>query len=515
MNNKNISKVYLLSVPLENDYKNTLYFTNKDNQHSYFASKIVKSYDNFSYQRKDHVIRIPEEYDKIYHCNYVMYQNTAYSNKWFYCFIKEMKFISEGVTELIIETDVIQTWLFDYTIKPSFVEREHVIDDSIGLHTVPEGLETGEYICNEVVKDDELEDLSYVIMVSEWTGGSENKPLAVNYGGIFSAGGAYICETMSQVVNIIQAYQDGRGDAVIGVYMVPTKIIKEDEPDDTLQFQGQSKPVTYITAFDKQTKLNGYTPRNNKLLTYPYQYIINSNNNGNANILQYEYFSGNGCTFEIEGVPTIGGSIKCVPMNYKGIERMQEEGIMLGKFPTLSWSEDLYTNWLTQNAVNIGIGIASSGLSIIGGLGMMGTGAGAVAGGSMLLSGGMGIAQTIGQVYQHEMIPNSAKGNINGGDITTSHKMNLFHFYKMSITKEYAEIIDKYFDIRGYKVNMVKTPNKAHRSRYWYTKTIDINIDGDIPMNDMQKIKDCYNRGITFWRNASEIQNYDLTNEIV
>ena len=145
----------------------------------------------------------------------------------------------------------------------------------------------------------------------------------------------------------------------------------------------------------------------------------------------------------------------------------------------------------------------------------MATGAGAAAGAGMLTSGALGIASTLGQVYQHEMIPNSAKGNINGGDIATAYKMNLFYFYKMSIKKEYAKIIDNYFDMFGYKVNDVKVPNKAHRSRYWYTKTIDINIDGSIPQDDMQKIKNAYNNGITFWRNASEIQNYSLSNGIV
>ena len=41
------------------------------------------------------------------------------------------------------------------------------------------------------------------------------------------------------------------------------------------------------------------------------------------------------------------------------------------------------------------------------------------------------------------------------------------------------------------------------------------NIDGNVPGVDMQKIKDCYNRGITFWRNANEIQDYSLSNDIV
>ena len=515
MNEKDISKVYLLSVPLENDYKNTLYFTNISDQQSYFSSKKLKECSNFTYLRKEQEISVPYHYDDIYTCNYVMYQNSKYNNKWFYCFVKNMRYENDECTILEIETDVIQTWLFDYTIKPSFVEREHVSNDSVGLHTIPEQLETGEYICNELSRDLTLQDYAYVILVSEWVTAENAKPLATNFGGIFSAGGAYICTNMNEVVNIVQSYQDGRGDAILGVYMLPKKLCEETTDDGTLQYKGRSNPVVYEHTFSKQTTLDGYTPRNKKLLTYPYNYILNSNNNGSANILQYENFSTDECTFEREGVPSIGGSVKCVPTNYKGIERIQEEGIMLGKYPTLSWSEDLYTNWLTQNAVNIGVGIASSGLSIIGGLGMMATGGGAVAGAGMLTSGVLGVSSTLGQVYQHEMIPNSAKGNINGGDIATAYKMNLFYFYKMSIKKEYAKIIDNYFDMFGYKVNDVKVPNKAHRSRYWYTKTIDINIDGSIPQDDMQKIKNVYNNGITFWRNASEIQNYSLSNGIV
>ena len=44
---------------------------------------------------------------------------------------------------------------------------------------------------------------------------------------------------------------------------------------------------------------------------------------------------------------------------------------------------------------------------------------------------------------------------------------------------------------------------------------IDVNINGDVPQNDMIKIKDCYNKGITFWRNASNIEDYSVSNNIV
>ena len=514
MSISNITKVYLLDVPLENDYKNTLYFANATAQQTYFQSKIIASYsyNDFTYQRKDQIIRVPAHYDNIYKCNYVMYKNSAYSNKWFYAFVTDLEYINDGRTDLHIETDVIQTWYFDYQVKASFVEREHVSSDTVGQHTVPENVELGEYISNGFVRDNELDDFVYVLQVTEWVSG--DKPLATNFGGVYAPGGAYICTSAAQVVNIISALdQAGKGDAVTNVYIVPSKVV--NNTSGTLQYSGQNSPVTYDITVGKQATLNGYTPRNNKLLTYPYNYLLLDNNNGTSNILQYENFSGANCEFEVAGVPTVGASIKIAPKNYKGETRFQQEGIMCGKFPTCGWVNDMYTNWLTQNAVNIGLGIATSGLEIIGGVGMMATGAGAIAGAGAVASGSLGIANSVGQIYQHSLIPNSSRGNINGGDINTCYGMNKFYFIKMSIKSEYAQIIDKYFDMFGYKVNMVKVPNSNHRSRYWYTKTIDVNIDGDIPQRDMQKIKDSYNNGITFWRSATDIENYSSANPIV
>ena len=84
----------------------------------------------------------------------------------------------------------------------------------------------------------------------------------------------------------------------------------------------------------------------------------------------------------------------------------------------------------------------------------------------------------------------------------------------MTITEEFAQIIDEYFDMFGYKTNRVKIPEKSHRETWWYTKTIDANITGPIPENDMQKIKECYNRGITFWRYHKTFQDYTQENSI-
>ena len=67
----------------------------------------------------------------------------------------------------------------------------------------------------------------------------------------------------------------------------------------------------------------------------------------------------------------------------------------------------------------------------------------------------------------------------------------------------------------GYKVNDVKTPNITGRTNWNYVKTIGCNIVGDVPQDDMQKIKDIFNNGVTLWHNPSTFLDYSQSNNIV
>ena len=528
-----ISKVYLLDVPLENDYKNTLFFTDAASQQSYFNSRKVKEYSNLSYQRKDYKIRVPEHIDRLYNCNYVMYQNSYYSNKWFYCFIKNMEYINDEVTEIEIETDVIQTWLFDYEVKPSFVEREHVSDDTRGLHTMPEGLETGEYISNSKMIIESGGFCFVVATTRDYFDADFKRVGGCIYNGIYSGMRYYALWTTADLEFFIKEYDGaGYGEDIYSIFVIPTSLIG-DVPYNA------GSPVYAIPQSANPTKcgelkvgiptkLDGYTPRNNKLLTFPYQYLLVDNLCGGSTDYRYELFDHIvGCSFRVDGAICPGTSRILVPEAYAQSEESAGSdsvnyGLTLGKYPICNWNSDTYTNWLTQNSLNNQLqminGVTQIGLGTLTGVGMMATGAGAVAGATTISSSVIGgvnqIAGVMATKYQQQFSPMQSKGNINCGDVITSMRLNTAEFYKMSIKEEYARSIDKYFDMFGYQVNMVKRPNKAHRSRWWYTKTIDVNIDGAIPNNDMQKIKNAYNQGITFWRNASEIQNYDLTNGI-
>ena len=103
---------------------------------------------------------------------------------------------------------------------------------------------------------------------------------------------------------------------------------------------------------------------------------------------------------------------------------------------------------------------------------------------------------------------------INGGDINTCYNMNKFYFIKMSIKQECAQIIDNFFTMYGYKVNRLAFPNINKRSNWDYMKCIDVNLEGDIPESDLDKIRNLFNNGCTFWHTTTYYLDYSQTNSI-
>lgn len=140
--------IYLLKgCPLDKDYRHTKYFTNATQQNDYFRTLVFKSFSEQTYQRyAKGQLRIAALADEIYSANYMMFQNTNHGNKWFYAFIDSVEYVSNTVTTVYYTIDVIQTWMFDYSMGGCFVEREHSLTDNFGENLVPENLETGDKI---------------------------------------------------------------------------------------------------------------------------------------------------------------------------------------------------------------------------------------------------------------------------------------------------------------------------------------------------------------------------------
>lgn len=556
--------VYLLKVPLEIDEKNQLDFASATAQSNYFLGLQKILLENFTYQRKDGVIRVPLLIDDIIEYNYVMYRNEGHGSKWYFAFITGMEYMNDNVTAVSIKTDPWQTYQFDLTYKKTFVEREHVNDDSIGANTVIEGLDVGEY---EIVDLKNIPIYETLTPSTDWTvafvcdklpDGLENIDHASDLlGGVFNAMKIFAVGNIEQARTLLHIYNEtGRpndttvGDDIKNMYMVPTCCVnKSNNVNTTLSttIGGQSKVAVLYPLYNyflqdnngtpfeyRQPKVlaGNYTPVNNKLYTYPYSYFYITNNAGTD--VQYnwedfpsltagQYDTGKAFQYRKAMVPTVSMSAKLYPTSYKTYSDngttptcMWNYGINYSKTPVCSWTTDYYTNWLTQNGINVGL---SGGQSIFGGL-AAGVGMMSVAGLPGLAAGlavgtVKGVTDCLMADHKAQTTPNQAYGDLNTSDVMYAFSRCSMKLYMMSVRPEFAKILDGYFSVYGYKVNSVKTPNITGR-KYWnYVKTIGCYIDADIPQSDLQEIKDMFDRGITFWHDPTKFLDYSQSNTIV
>lgn len=113
------SEIYLLeNIPLDPTYEHTILFKSANAQRDWFKKWAIAHLTNQSYVRADAgKIRINRSADKLYTCNYIMFQNTSYGNKWFYAFVTSVSYISNEVCEISWTIDSLQIGTLSMSCK--------------------------------------------------------------------------------------------------------------------------------------------------------------------------------------------------------------------------------------------------------------------------------------------------------------------------------------------------------------------------------------------------------------
>lgn len=495
----------LNDCPLDNTYDHTIYFNSLVAQQTYFEGLAKYTFSENSYQRVNKGrMRLQVCADNIYDCNYLMFQNTSFGSKWFYAFITSVEYVSNVVSEIEYEIDVMQTWFFDYEMGQCFVEREHTVTDVIGEHIEPEGIEIGEYVFNsysDVAAT--IKPLAVYMMIVD----EDKEPDGTLYDGVY--GGCTLYAFNSNDIDGIKFWLNAyiqKPESILGMYMGPV-IAAGGAIDDggtrIVYSSGGVKINGSVSALSGSEALDGYIPKNKKLYTFPYNFFHLDNSSGDELSLRYEFFTGLQPKWEIN-VPVIY-PIECVlrPTNYKGSgeETLNCESLVLGDYPMCSWSSDTFKIWLANNALPI----ASS---LVGGVASAIATGGAAGIGPIVSS----ITSVLQNGYYSSIQADISKGKLSGGNGNVSAGTQSFYGGRCSITAEYARIIDDYFNMFGYAVKRCKAPNRNARPHWNYVKTLGCTITGSVPSQDMNKICSIYNNGITFWNSGNEIGNYSLDN---
>lgn len=316
----------------------------------------------------------------------------------------------------------------------------------------------------------------------------------------------------------------------------------------------KAPPVEWKNFMPRPDNLDGYKPRNQKLLTYPYCYATF---NPSKNIYRFEDFENGNPHFKAYCDINPDPTIKIVPINYQGFHDTQNylnTGSVSG-YPIIGWAVDTYNVWLAQNrkllqlqldqgesnlrysTVRQVIDTASTIQNSM--TGMVGSAYEGLQGN--YVSAGLSAVNNLNQttnrlannfvdflqnnknfnymiknqlavMEQHRMFPDEVNMGSNNTSAIGYGFIDDNMFSIMTIKKEFAMIIDLYFDMYGYQRNRLKIPNLNNRPNWNYVKTIDANIIGNIPQADLQTLRNMFDSGVTLWHNPNTFLDYTQNN---
>ena len=374
------SKIYLLKG-LEIDAMNNTFwgaFDTPEKQFNFFMDNydhIV--FENYTYQRKDGTVVVPGLYDDLRLYNYLIYQNgdTGNKSKWIYCFITSLGYLNDNATSISFETDVIQTWRFEIenNFMESYIAYEHrpqYYDTGDGVYrpcinTQPENIEVGVDLISDqqyLIGANGITSFAVIGMTCDMSGRDSytnaqlGTPSQINYYvfpfsrhtgtditdlKIGSESGATV--TISGLSTVLDAIRKneklvGKCVSIVVTNSIPGLVVENGHviiKRDCFsgEQQGDYQVLTYkaktmndmysddLSAFPKTQVYNipafiGFSEFT-KIYTYPYSYLVISDNNGTTKAFKNELWEDmRNAQFICVGSPN-SSKMNIMPLNYK------------------------------------------------------------------------------------------------------------------------------------------------------------------------------------------------------
>lgn len=544
------------NVPLSLNENNQLYFDSITEQNNYFASLDFKTYTDFSYQRKERdYIAVNGNAETLYSYNYLRFMNSNYESKWFYAYITEIEYKNPNTTWIYYKIDPFQTWLFEINFKQSFIEREHTtryINGQPVINTIDEGLNYGtEYQIVEDTHYSNYGDCVFILVTAtdylHKLPEGLNYPFPENIGNIPQGLYNYIFPISlngykSWTYNdfALMSFEEFYGKIVndknyVGKVVsltlldyVPLNVTVDNENanisiDNVTLYNarddlGLTGSILYVGvgAFSNGSincgnKYNSFPNyKESKLLMYPYSYTKVTDMRGNEFDIKNEYIDGQNLQFSIRGSIAPQSKSAYEVQNYKGHTNLLS-GIINNNVSSMAIVDDYTAAYLQGNQNTLITGASVNAInSVVGTIGNLATGNI----GGALQSGASGFTQILSLNAKMKDIdnhPSNLRNQGNNYNFDFANRYTGIRIIKYTVTEEYQQTLTDYFKMFGYKVNRVKIPNLHTRQSWNYVKTVDCTIVGNMPQDDLNSIKQMFNKGITLWHNT-DVGNYGLPN---
>lgn len=528
------------SIKLDPSYKDTLSWDTDTARDTFFNNTNLKKHSISArqYQRvTSGICEVQLPINQVYDCNYMRFQNSDFSTLWYYCFITNVEYVNNVSSRIYYEVDVLTTFYHWWEVLPSFVEREHSTTDTPGDNLVEEPIKFDEPIPFAYVRHKFSSYLLCIASSNFKTLDGTRRACIARAGSMYTGCliDAYSPSDINTFQEALSAYAQSQAD-ILNIFIYPSELATVGAASAD---NGYRQSITFNDVREtltKPTSIGSYTPRNKKLLTYPYCYLCLDNGTVTNNY-QFEFFPANTFQFIYRGVPMPSPNLYAAPLYYKGvtpvgqqIQPCYEERLELNNLPQIAYPLDSYAAWVAQTqssrqtkiitgaaaGVASGIGLGAKGGAAIGAAGgPIGAGAGAAIG--AVLGGVIGAigakAMNDRAMTEAADMKNKSTGTGSGGVDLADHDLGYIYKY-MGVKYNDAQTIDSFFDMFGYATNRVKFPNYKNRPHWNYLKTngLNMNLRHGIPAEYILKIKAIHDQGVTYWRSHAEIGDYSLNN---
>lgn len=525
MSNRDSILSIATNIKMDKDYSNTLALSQNEIVALINSTGYNLYYGNdYMFLRTENKIKVQAAFSELFNANYCYIVNQGIIQ---FFFIDNVEYIADATTEITVTEDVLTTYK-NRGFGVVYVERQHTQDDNI-LNLAQEKINFERYTRNKV-KEIDVTPTKVMAEFSEYLEDSVGDPIfrPTTYPTIPQAERAGMTET-----GLIK-------DAPSMLYRAKGYIADPDTSDlITLNDGGLDRISTQMYDFNIHghgssllgvktyppsgiigtttaalTDLDGYTPKNNKCLQYPYYYINFTNNKGNSNILKPEMFE-NRNSFAFSCANCCHGVVQsfAYPKQYNGQVDAWDFGLVIDNFPQLPLTVDSYAQYMAQRGNTAVAGVGSA--AVAGGIGLI---AGVATMNPLLAVGGaMGIASAVGDVISSAAFtPDNAGDGVIGratGDFLNYCMDNFkFRIEHMTITAQDAKRIDDYFSAYGYaqnEIQQISVTNPRFYCHHVKTMSGEAVIEG-IPHAKADIINRAFSRGITFWDSNENVGNYNL-----
>lgn len=513
----NYTTAHLYCSPLCIDGSYTVDFTSKSARADWFAQYRKFIVSECYYIRKDEIIKVPYNADVLDKngINYVSYQND--SGTTIFAFVTEIEYVAESVSILHLKTDSFVTYQFDISRNQAFIEREHVSDDSRGANLLPEPVGVVDYTKNYILERFYSTDANnfsnqwYIGIVIGHLNISEDDPNedaknSINTGSLHQSGGTPVGGNLFAVEYAdfdvcIKCMTVLNAEIVCAFPLVKDFVSKGSVGtinfgDDSFQIFQPLYSTGNVNAIPSAEPW-GTPARNKKLCTFPYNYLVGTNECGTEQVYKIEKI-GYAPLFQIGYTIAPSPTFVLMPNYYNGIYKDMTTAVTNSNVPTIPWNSNAYDLYFAQHSNSLIFQqVEKSADSLFGLIGDVGKGD-VRKGVKWGYDTAMSYESKKAQYDDLKSLGSSLHGVPSSNVVGFWDKLGVGIYQKFVIESE-KERIDQFFDRYGYNVSKTATIQWNSRPHYNYIKTSGANIGGTIPQKNKNEINTLLDNGLTVW----------------